>query len=320
MAAINHKVRRATPTELAIKDAILADGGAKFRMLQEKWFPKIKDAYRGEEEKARRSHYGFSGAGDPCERALWFRWRWMDRNEFAFVDPEGDEKDHIRAAAMHRLVNRGHLEEARFLALLEMIGVHIEDPTEGQERVSLFNGHAASALDGVLYNVPCAPNEWVLGEFKTSNDKNFKDLKNHGVFKKKLAHYVQMQLCMAVRGIHKCLYMVVNKNDDEIYTEMVIFDPAFAAVEIAKIQRVMFSPSAPRKISNDPAWFECKFCDSHAFCQLKTWKPERNCRNCVAAVPDTSSANWRCTARPDQPVIPKDVIYVGCDSHREFTV
>jgi hypothetical protein len=323
MAAINHKVRLPTPTEVAISDAILADGGAKFRGLQAKWFPKIKDAYDTKVSSGRRSHYGFSGAGgglgERCERALWLRWRWQNRDKFAYVAPDATPRDRIKSAAMHRLVNRGHLEEARFLAMLEMIGVQVDDPTEGQERVALFNGHAGSALDAVLHNVPCAPGETVLGEFKTSNDKNFMSLVKDGCRVSKAAHYVQMQLCMAVRGIHKCLYMVVNKNNDELYTEMVDYNEPFATKEIALIEKIVFDNAPGAKISNDPTWFSCKSCDCHSICQTKTYTPERTCRGCVAGAPDTQSDGWRCMAAEGSPLIPKAFISQGCDKHRAFT-
>lgn len=322
MAAIKMKPpREVTPTEVAIADAILLDGGARFRVLQQKWLPLIKDAYNAKVETGRRSHYGFSGAGggfpDRCERALWLQWRWQDRPEFVHVPAGATHAERVKGAAMHRLVNRGHLEEARFMALLELIGVHIQEPEDGQERVSYLNGHAGSALDAILFNSPCVPNEWHLGEFKTSNDKGFKSLQADGCKVAKKAHFVQMQLCMATRGIHKTLYMVVNKNDDNIHTEVIVYDEAFARAELALIEKIVFAPVPGAKISNDPSWFGCKYCDCVDTCQTKTFKPERTCRGCVAASPNAHDSGWRCLVASQD--IPKDVMLVGCDSFRAIT-
>ena len=306
-------LRQATPTELAIADAITLDGGIKFRALQEKWFPLIKDAYSQKPESGRRSHYGLSGAGDPCDRALWLRWRWMNENEFQKAPTT--EQELLDSARMKRLVNRGHLEEARFLAMLEMIGVHVQEPDGGQERVAAFHGHVGSALDAVMYNTPCIPNEWQLGEFKTMNDRNFKELVRKGVREKKAQHYAQMQLCMLLRGIHKTLYMVVNKNDDDVYTEVVHYNEQFAQNALTRISRIIFSQTAPPKIHADPSWYQCQFCDCHSLCQMKKYVPERNCRSCVAASPCTAQGDWHCGAPNVNDIIPKELQLTGCDKH-----
>lgn len=312
-------VRHPTPTELAIADAMIADGGARFRALEEKWFPLIRDAYSQKVENGRRSHYGFSGAGEPCDRALWLRWRWMNEPEFARQPTLVQEK--LDAARMKRLVNRGHLEEARFMALLEMIGVHIDEPADGQERVSAFVGHGGSALDAVMYNSPCIPNEWHLGEFKTMNDKHFKELLVKGVREKKPEHFVQMQLCMLTRGIHKTLYMVVNKNDDTVYTEVVLFNETFAQNALTRMHRIIVGDSAPPKIHADPSWHQCKFCDCAALCHFKTYKPERNCRSCIMASPIMDGdGGWRCNLPNVGAKLDDATIRQGCDYHTPFNL
>lgn len=306
-------VRQPTPTEIAIATAITLDGGVRFRALQEKWFPQIKDAYSQKQETGRRSHYGLSGAGDPCDRALWLRWRWM--NEPEFQKPPKTDQEMLDSARMKRLVNRGHLEEARFMAMLEMIGVHVEEPQGGQERVAAFHGHVGSALDAVMWNTPCIPNEWQLGEFKTMNDKNFKELKFKRVREKKPEHYAQMQLCMLLRGIHKTLYMVVNKNDDELYTEVVHFNEVFAQNALTRISRIIFAPSAPPKIHGDPSWYQCKFCDCHAICHMRAYIPERNCRSCVFASAEREAQGWHCGAPNVNDLIDDATIRTGCEQH-----
>jgi hypothetical protein len=304
-----------TPTEVAIAEALVVDGGARFRQLEEKWFPLIKDAYNAKKESGRRSHYGFSGAGEPCDRALWLRWRWMNEPEFARKAENLTLQQKLDAARMTRLVNRGHLEEARFMALLELLGVHVAEPVDGQDRVSALHGHAGSALDATMFNTPCIPNEWQLGEFKTMNDKHFKELLVKGVRVKKPEHFVQMQLCMLTRGIHKTLYMVVNKNDDTIYTEVVLFDEVFAQNAHTRMHRIIYADAAPPKIHGDPSWHQCKFCDCHALCHLKTYKPERSCRSCVAATPCADKAKWHCNAPAHYGELPDELIRVGCDSY-----
>lgn len=291
--------RRALKTEQAIEAAIDADGGNLFRTLLLKHLPKIADAYREDDPNdAFRSHLGASQIGRKCERELWLGWRWSYTRKFK--------------ARLLRLFNRGHQEEARFLAMLEMIGVIFHQPEDGsQERISDFGGHFGSALDGVLWNVPDCPGEWILGEFKTHNTKLFSKLYAEGVLKAKPEHYSQMQTCMARRGIHKTLYMAVNKNDDDIYCEIVDYDHAWATRELEKGARIITRRDAPARISDDPSNFDCSFCDAQQRCHFPDKLPlPKNCRTCQHSVADIPSGTWGCDLR--NVVLTKQDQRVGC--------
>lgn len=273
---------RAVKTERAIEAALDADGGDRFRALQRKWFPLIEDAYRAE-SKDHRSHLGASQIGRKCVREVWLDWRWaLPRLKFK--------------ARMLRLVNRGHLEEARFMALLEMIDCqfHIMDNGE-QERISDHGGHYGSALDGVIWGIPDAPGEWILGEFKTHNTKSFCNLALEGVKLSKPQHYEQMQSCMGRRGIHKCIYIAVNKNDDDIFCEMVYYDHAHETKIRDKAADIIVRRDAPRRLSDDPSNQDCTYCDAHQRCHFPDQAlPELNCRTCRHSIADIPSGSWGC--------------------------
>jgi len=293
-------LRRARRTEAAIDAAIAADGGARFRELQRKWFPTIEDAYRGEDEDPFRSHLGASQIGRKCVREIWLGWRWTGVKEFP--------------PRMLRLMNRGHLEEARFLALMEMIGVHLSIPEDGgQERISDHGGHYGSALDAVMYGLPDAPEQWALGELKTHNTKSFVKLVAEGVAVAKPEHYSQMQSCMARRGIPLCLYVAVNKNDDDLYCELVALDQPAAAAISAKAQDIITRRNAPPRISEDPSYMDCKWCDRAAVCHFPDRQPVlRNCRTCRHSVADLGGL-WGCELH--QHVLDKKAQLKGCDQH-----
>lgn len=299
MAKLNiRSIARATRTESAIEAAIESDGGALFRTLQRKWFPTIEDAYRGK-DGGPRSHLGASQIGRPCAREVWYGWRWSVVKQFK--------------ARMLRLMNRGHLEEARFLALLEMIGCqfHLTDTGE-QERISDHGGHYGSALDGVIWGIPDCPNEWILGEFKTHNTKSFCKLVVEGVQVAKPEHYDQMQSCMARRGIFKCIYIAVNKNDDDIFCQLVLFDPARAEAISAKAANIITRRDAPPRISADPSNLDCTFCDAHQRCHYPEKAPPlKNCRSCRHSLADIPSGTWGCEAR--NIMLDKEMQLAGCD-------
>ena len=290
--------RRRHPVEIAIDAALEADNGVRFRQLQEKWLPTIKDAYRGEEDPF-RSHLGASQIGRECDRELFYGWRWAGLKKIP--------------ARLGRLFNRGHLEEGRFLALLEMIGVvfHVQ-PDGGQERISAHGGHFGSALDGVAYNVPGMEGEWVLTEFKTSSTKQFCALVAAGsVLAGKPEHYAQIQSCMARRGIYKCLYMIVNKNDDDLYCETIDYNPSYADHVLGRAGRIIFATTAPPKLSEDPSHFKCKMCDRSDVCHYKA-PVLRNCRTCQHSVADPGGT-WGCALR--NVVLDKEAQKKGCDQY-----
>lgn len=294
--------KRATKTEAAIDAAIELDGGNRFRELLEYHLPRIADAYRKDEEADNfRTHLGASQIGKECDRALWHGWRWSYLRSF---------KPRIL-----RLFNRGHQEEARFLALLEMIGVQFYQPEDGsQERISDHGGHFGSALDGVLYNVPDALGEWVLGEFKTSGTKPFCDLVVKGVQVSKPEHYAQMQTCMARRGIYRCLYMVVNKNDDDIYCEMVEYDGRSADSSLKRAGVIIVARDAPKRLSEDPSNFKCGICDAKQRCHFPSLEPVPiNCRTCRFSCADIPTGTWHCEHLGR--VLDKADQLAGCGAH-----
>lgn len=294
--------KRATKTELAIEEAIDADGGNRFRELLEFHLPRIADAYRKDDENDNfRSHLGASQIGTECERALYLGWRWSYGRKFT--------------ARILRLFNRGHQEEARFLALLEMIGVQFHQPENGeQERISDHGGHFGSALDGILWGVPECPNEWILGEFKTSGTKPFCDVVVKGVQVSKPQHYAQMQTCMARRGIFKCLYMMVNKNDDDIYCEIVEYDGRSADSYLMRAGRVIVAREPPKRLSEDPSNFKCGICDAKQRCHFPELVPViTNCRTCKFSVADIPTGLWHCEHL--QRVLDKTDQLAGCGAH-----
>lgn len=297
-------VYKAVKTLDAINEALEKDGGASFRENLRKTMPNAEDAYRGEEDRF-RSHLGASLIGRECARELWYSFHWALKKEFS--------------GRMIRLFNRGHLEEARFAALLWMIGckVYQHDEQKSQFRISGVDGHYGGGLDAVIENLPDIPDEPVLGEFKTHNTKSFISVAEDGVRKAKFEHYVQMQQYMGYYGLRWAAYFAVNKNDDDLHVELVPFDPENRDQFYDRAQKIIAATEPPVRISQDPSWFKCRFCDMKPVCHLGV-APEKNCRTCVHSKigPD---GEWLCThptndaAFGDNVPLTKDQQLQGCD-------
>lgn len=268
----------ATATLHAINAAVEKDQGATFRGLLRGLMPLAEDAYRNKEEGF-RSHLGASLIGRECERELWYSFRWVDKASFP--------------GRVLRLFNRGHLEEPRMVALLRLIGCEVYQYTDGKQfRISDHSGHFGGSLDAVIKGLPECPELYVLGEFKTHGDKSFQKVKEEGVRKAKFEHYVQMQVYMGKAGLTAALYLAVNKNDDELYAELLDFDQAIFDAFILRARGIIYAKVPPKKLNDSPSWYKCKFCDKRDVCHMGK-APERNCRTCEYAYPALDGM-WHC--------------------------
>ena len=202
-----------------------------------------------------RAHLGCSLIGEKCERKIWLGFRWAIKESFP--------------GRILRLFRRGHLEEQTVIDDLRSIGMTVE---RLQERVE-FGSHVGGSIDGVV--------DGMLLEIKTHADKSFVALKKDGVQKSKPLHDVQMQSYMKGLGLFKALYYAVNKNTDEIHTEIVDYDQAVADKYVERAKRIALSNGMPPPISTDPSWFECKFCSGHDLCHGNKLTKQVNCRTCA---------------------------------------
>lgn len=300
---MNPNVRMAVKTMAAIEAQIESDQGAKFRTCLGQVIGMMGDAYRGEEPPFRK-HLGASVLGDKCARKLWYGFRWFTRTRFP--------------GRVLRLFNRGHLEEARFIAMLMCIDVTVyqQDKEGKQFRISFAGGHGGGSGDGVGYGIPDAPTTYVQLEFKTHNEASFVKLKKEGVRFAKYEHYVQMQAYMRKMGLALALYCAVHKDTDTIHMELVELDPIFADQRIDHGTNIIFEPVPPKKIGNPPSagnW-DCKYCDHRGVCHLKA-VPDRNCRTCVKSKP-LPSGDWLCTLTGN--TLSEADQYLACAQHEVF--
>lgn len=292
----------AEKTLAEIERVIKADQGNSYRFYLEQVIPHIGDAYRQDTDPF-RSHMGASGIGAECARDIWYSFRWATMNHF-----DGQ---------LLRLFNRGHLEEARFIAMLLCIGVRVyqQDEKGDQFRISDAGGHFGGSGDGKLYNLPDLPDAEVLGEFKTLSTKYAPKLEANGCEDEKFQHYVQMQVYMKKMGIGIALYMSVDKNNDKLYGELVPLNSEVADEFIQRGVTLTFAMEPPAQISKSPGYYKCRFCNHKPVCKLDA-VPVRSCRSCISAVP-MPDGTWSCsdTGSPMQGTIDKSIQLIACDRY-----
>ena len=255
-------------------------------------------------DNGHRSHLGASLIGNPCSRQAWFTFRWIHHT--------------AHSGRLYRLFNRGHLEEPRFVDYLKGIGFEVSEFSHNgqQYHYGSVKGHYGGSLDGKAnfpeeYQIPIR----ILLEFKTSGTgPKFNKLVKDGVILTKPVHYAQMSTYGWKFELTHALYMCVNKNDDDLHVEMVKLNWKLGEQMEKKAELIINSQTMPARISESPAFFECKYCDFLQHCFYGA-KADFNCRSCVCASPVENSA-WNCSRW--NTVIPKEYIAKGCEQWKSI--
>jgi CRISPR/Cas system-associated exonuclease Cas4 (RecB family) len=248
-----------------------------------------------------RPHMGASLIGHPCERNIWLTWRWALKPEFQ--------------GRILRLFSTGQREEPRLLEELRGIGAEVwdTDPATGDQwRVSAHDGHFSGSLDGVAKGLPEGPKTVAVLEFKTHSQKSWADVKAKGVQASKPQHYAQMTVYMGLMELTRALYIAVNKDTDDVYTEWVHFDQEHFDWAMRRAKTLIEMTQPPERLSNDPSHWQCKFCGFYKHCHQQQ-AAEVNCRTCCHSTPG-SNASWICTEHGNDP-IPLEFQRKGCDAH-----
>jgi len=224
-----------------------------------------------------RPHLGASEIGRPCDRAIWYSFRWATKKKFP--------------GRIKRLFDRGNREEEVFMRELKGIGAEVydRDPVTGlQHRFK----------------------SWCIVEFKTHGNKSFTDLVAKGVEESKPEHYAQMQVYMGLAELERALYLAVNKDTDELHSEWIHFDKAAFAALLERAEKIIRADEPPPGISTDPAWWQCKMCDHQNVCSVSAAGPTWCChrwwlmpRRSTRAL--TSSSTSTKTTGPSLPTAPR---------------
>lgn len=246
-----------------------------------------------------------SSLGKECERALWYSFRW--------VTPQTPHDGQLL-----RLFETGNIQEDRMLEDLRRIGcmvVEYDDPANKKQiGVTFADGHGYGFLDGEVTGLPEAPAAIHVVECKSHNTKNFAKVKAGGVEKIKPEHYAQTLIYMHLRNRKRGLYLIVNKDTDELHTERIEYDFKKAVALEKKAERIAFSPTPLPKLHEDPekraAW-ACRFCDHKSICH-EGGGPESNCRTCVSSTP-AAGGKWLCEFHGKE--LNREEQNAGCGQH-----
>ena len=246
-----------------------------------------------------RGYLGISSIGDPCPRKLWYSFRQCFREKIT--------------ARQARLFQRGHREEPIIQTDLRKIGIICNVDQDNQPEVITGHGHIKGHFDDLLDNVREAPKTRHLGEYKTANDKSFKDTKKRGVKASKPLYYDQMVCYMYLEKLTRALFIMVNKNDDSRHYERVKADTSRAKQLIKRGIDIISTETPPQKIGG-PDWYYCKWCGAYDICQFHKpiIKTSRTCQN--VAICD--NGKWECDLYGINLTFPQQI--QACKKYKKF--
>jgi SAP domain len=296
------------------------------------------------------------GLGLECKRRIWYRWRWA--REASFPDrilrifERGDLEEprfikELKASGVQVWSTRAEEIGAPWTVRVFMQGTpseswHVFDPygepisshgldasgahnacdkwNAKQIKVTALCGHIGARLDGVGLGLLEAPKTPHVLEYKTAKASVFRAIVKRGVEVEKPEHFVQCQIYMLKKGLKRTLYLVTNKDDEDIHGERIRFDKVKAEAAIAKALEVIKSEGPPDRIGRDATFWKCKLCDMSDVCH-KTDVPDVNCRTCLHSTPVLDDdegkefPEWVCEYGGGAHKLDKSRQVVGCPKH-----
>jgi hypothetical protein len=228
---------------------------------------------------------------------LWYAFRWCFEEEIS--------------ERQSRLFGRGHREEAVIVEALEKVGIRF---CGDQDEIVFAHGHCKGHRDGEVVGVLEAPKTPHLAEFKTMNDRNFKEVCKLGVAASKPGYYAQCQLYMKFFKLTRTLFVAVNKNDDSMYIERLKYDKESADRLTRKAEDINLSELPPSK-RFDPTWYECKWCSANKICHSGE-AVLRNCRTCQF-IDIYPGGEWKCQKYGDLHLA-TDQQRLGCELYEKL--
>jgi len=259
-----------------------------------------------------RTYLGMSEIGRPCERQLWYGFRWAAREQFT-------------ADTLWRFED-GHRSEdvmAGRLRLVPGVTLRTVDPRTGQQfAFADLAGHFRGHADGMLTGLVQAPKTLHVWEGKATNEKKQAELiklkQTHGekvaLAKWDAVYYAQAVLYMAYSETTRHYLTCASPGARTMVGVRTETDLDAARALRDKAERVVTSPEPPPRISDNPSWFECKFCPAHSVCHGGKL-PAVNCRTCAHATPEMDGdGRWSCAFHKRD--LTKAEQLAGCASHR----
>jgi hypothetical protein len=202
-----------------------------------------------------RDYLGGSRIGEPCARRL----------AYEITQAPVDEGMGFGGGLL-RIFDAGHQLEDLTIGWLQAAGFDLRTRSRDgrQFGFSIAGGRIRGHIDGVIVGGPEVGIRWpALFEHKALNQKSWTDLVKRGLRLSKPVYFAQCQLYMAYMELEVALLTAMNKNTQELYHEVVHFDPAEAqklSDKAVEILRAVEADKLPPRIASNADFYLCRMC------------------------------------------------------------
>jgi len=244
-----------------------------------------------------RGYVQSSGLGAECLRQLVYQFWWSSQETFQASTLMNFEDGH----RTEDLTNR------RFMAT-PGIDLRPAAPDGRQWAVSSLSGHLRGHLDGLILGLLEAPKTWHVYEVKCVSDTRLKKLQRLILKDEKAAlqewspiYYTQAQLYMGLTKLKRHYLVCCSAGGRQMISVRTNFNKEHFEAALDKARSIIEASELPPRISEDPDYFICKWCQFSELCHdQKTAK--MNCRTCAHSTavldPETNDTKefgiWRC--------------------------
>jgi hypothetical protein len=205
--------------------------------------------------KPTRDYLGGSRIGEPCARRLAY--------EVTLTPADHGKQFEGR---LLRVFDAGHQFEHLTIRWLRAARFDLRTRShDGQQfGFSVAGGRLRGHIDGVIVAGPDVGIGWpALFEHKALNQRSWTDLIKRGLRRAKPVYFAQCQLYMAYMELEVALFTAMNKDTQELYHEVVPFDPVEAqklSDKAVDILRAIEAEELPPRIAANPDFHLCRMC------------------------------------------------------------
>jgi hypothetical protein len=203
----------------------------------------------------RRDYLGGSRIGEPCARRLVYE---------VILTPVDVGRDFD--GRLLRIFDAGHQFEDLTIRWLQAAGFDLRTRARDgrQFGFSVAGGRLRGHIDGAIVPGPDVGIVWpALFEHKALKQSSWTDLIKRGLSQSKPIYAAQCQLYKAYMQLEVALFTAMNKDTQELYHEVVPFDPAEAqklSDRAVEILRAVEADELPPRIAIAPDSYLCRMC------------------------------------------------------------
>lgn len=251
----------------------------------------VDAALEAKQSRHARDYLGMSAIGRPCEREIWYGYRWCSVIAF-------------NATTLKRFADGHHGEDLQAARLRMVDGIELHTHTEDGDQFGFYDlgGHLRGHMDGAIRGLLQAPKTWHVWEHKqvdpkkqTALEKAKREHGEKGALKVwDETYHAQAQLYLHFSGMTRHYLTCSTPGGRHTISARTDYDMSTALWLIERAHRVIVADSPPPRLSEDPDYYICRWCDFSKICHDDKL-PEVSCRTCLHATPELDGdRRWSC--------------------------